>query len=491
MVDSVGIQPVPHPGEPDMSMYQLELWKDRIVSRTVSAGVPTPPQVPAILHNCHNWCGSPFSGPTLITVACNSSDPHQLWELVNNNTGPPGPGLNSLLRTGFFRDEGSGLCVGCTDGPMTGCGNDAMSNATGLGHGMRTCQFDFNGGNPNQRFNLTKSTGMILRGDGMCIEVARAGQGPQVVLQQKQSCNGSAHQRWSRGAPIVGVGGLSRTQLHPDSAPSMCLASGPVVTMPQDPWCAENNNMWRSNTDSIQQWGRLTTQIASFVGQGTVSKPGAWAFGDCLEVGVPGIAALTWQETMSHIAIWSVCSQPLFLGNDVREGYIQPRLLELMLNPDMLRVNQVYAGNAGDRLWTGPMGQEVWGKPLPNRTAAIVVLNQYGLPLVTEPGTCTGQWAGWCGACNTFKPIDTPCDDNATVSIGAQTIKLDFSVIPSKWLAPAADGAVSECEVFDIFASPQRGKSLGRMHEFVAQDLPPHGSRFLLVRNCGTVAGVI
>ncbi len=245
--------------------------------------------------------------------------------------------------------------------------------------------------------------------------------------------------------------------------------------------------MWRSNTDSIQQWGRLTEQISSFVGQGSVSKPGAWTFGDCLEVGVPGLGVLTWQETMSHVALWSVCSQPLFLGNDVREGYMQQRLLQLMLNPDMLRVNQLYAGNAGDRLWTGAMGQEIWGKPLPNHTAAVVVLNQNGLPLVAEPGSCSGPYSEWCGACNTFHPIDTPCDDNATISIGAQTIVLDFSIIPSAWIAPVK-GAVSECEVFDIFATPQHGTSLGRMQKFVAQDLPPHGSRFLLVRNCDLAA---
>ena len=81
---------------------------------------------------------------------------------------------------------------------------------------------------------------MILRGDGACVEVARGGQGPQVVVQQdRATCNGSAHQQWSRGAEVVGAGAVSRTQLHPASAPSMCLASGPVGSVAADPWCAE------------------------------------------------------------------------------------------------------------------------------------------------------------------------------------------------------------------------------------------------------------
>ena len=81
-------------------------------------------------------------------------------------------------------------------------------------------------------------------------------------------------------------------------------------------------------------------QVESFVGLGTISKPGAWGFGDCLELGVPGEGCLTWEESKSHLALWAVCSQPLFLGNDVRAGYMQPRLLDLVLNEDMITVNQ-------------------------------------------------------------------------------------------------------------------------------------------------------
>lgn len=253
--------------------------------------------------------------------------------------------------------------------------------------------------------------------------------------------------------------------------------------------------MWRTNTDSIQQWGRLTEQIESFVGQGVVSKPGAWAFGDCLELGIEGLGVLTWEESKSHVALWSVCSQPLFLGNDMREGHVQQRLIDLMVNTDMLMVNQQWAGNAGDRLWTGAMGQEVWGKPLPNHTVAVVVVNRDGLPMVRAPGDCGGGgWASadWCGACNAQNPIDAPCDDNATASIGAQTITLDFSFVPAAWLlSPAGLGAskatagVLECEVFDIFATAKHGQTLGRMKgSFVAEELPPHGSKFLLLRKC-------
>ena len=62
---------------------------------------------------------------------------------------------------------------------------------------------------------------------------------------------------------------------------------------------------------------------------------------------------MTWEESKSHLALYAVTSQALFLSNDLRPGYVQPRLLGLFMNKDMLKVNQQYAGFAGDRLWTG------------------------------------------------------------------------------------------------------------------------------------------
>jgi hypothetical protein len=63
-------------------------------------------------------------------------------------------------------------------------------------------------------------------------------------------------------------------------------------------------------------------------------------FGDCLELGIPGLGVLTWEESKTHLALFAVTSQPLFLGNDVRPGYMQQRLVDILTNEDMLVVNQ-------------------------------------------------------------------------------------------------------------------------------------------------------
>ena len=133
MVDAVAIQPVPPHDYWSMQKYQLGLWSDRIVHRKSSPGVVVP-RAPSILHDCHNGCGSTFKGPTLRLAPCNASDASQHWELQQNNTGHPWPWHpDTLHRLGFLRDGGAGLCVGCSNGPTTGCANDGGSNASGLG----------------------------------------------------------------------------------------------------------------------------------------------------------------------------------------------------------------------------------------------------------------------------------------------------------------------------------------------------------------------
>ena len=50
-------------------------------------------------------------------------------------------------------------------------------------------------------------------------------------------------------------------------------------------------------------------EVESLVGLGTVSGPGHWAFGDSLELGVPGGGVLTWEESKSHLGLYAITSQ--------------------------------------------------------------------------------------------------------------------------------------------------------------------------------------
>jgi hypothetical protein len=95
-------------------------------------------------------------------------------------------------------------------------------------------------------------------------------------------------------------------------------------------------------------------ELESLVGLGLISQPGSWGFPDYLQVGNPMVGSLTWEESKTILAIWSICSSPLIISNDVRPGRVQQRVLDLFLNKEMLAVNQQYHGFAGDRMWTAP-----------------------------------------------------------------------------------------------------------------------------------------
>ena len=84
--------------------------------------------------------------------------------------------------------------------------------------------------------------------------------------------------QWELGSSMQIGGGVTFSQLKSVGAPGTCLTAGAAVQYELDPWCAENNNMWRSSTDTLQVWPRVLVEIDSLVGLGHVSGPGHWGF---------------------------------------------------------------------------------------------------------------------------------------------------------------------------------------------------------------------
>ena len=294
-------------------------------------------------------------------------------------------------------------------------------------------------------------------------------------------------------------------RLRSRAAAGQCLSSAGVEVMPHlDPWCIDNNNMWRVSTDVIQVWTRTMMEIESMANQGSISRPGAWSFPDCLEVGNPGYFVYTWEETKAVVALFAVTSAPLILGNDARAGRMQPRLVQLLLNPSMLSVNQIYStvhAYAGGRLWTDFFGREVWAKPLvPDGTLAIVLFNRAGF-VVGETPAGNAPMPPFCSDPNSTnypcvgcfvdddKPWLAPCDDNVTASAGQQELSVDFARLPRAWLGPEVrpHGSIS-CSAFDIFATAAQGKDIGRFDGAFRATIPPHGVRFLLLSDCRSEA---
>ncbi len=505
MIDSVGITSPDCPGPQCGRNRGNRTYGQQLMERWAHALMaPNPANEPVILHSCHNLCQNDFTGPTLSLATCDPQDGRQQWEFNDMNN----PGRFALRQVG-----GSGLCAGCGDNPEVSCADTAPggaganygaptwpSNLTiGLGLGMQACI-----GGARQAWNYSADDGMfVLPKDRSCLGVPSISSGhhstTHPVVRQRAAdgnCNAShprPHQQWK-------LKPAERGQLVASSADtSLCLAEGPHTEqvlsgsasdgsrreMPAAEtwaWCLNNSNMFRTNTDVNPSWGSIMEQLESRVGLGNISRPGAWAFLDALEVGVPG--PLTWVETQAHVALWAVTSSPLFLANDVREGYMQQRLVDLMVNRAMLDVNQQYVGFAGDRLWSNATGKELWAKPLPAGAVGAVMLNRNG---------------STAGCRNPSKrALDTPCDDDPVLlHEGAQTMELEFASLPRQWLGldtKATDSKLASaiiCSISDIFPStasnasgPANDKPLGTFVDKFTAVVPPHGVSFVHVSSC-------
>ena len=140
------------------------------------------------------------------------------------------------------------------------------------------------------------STNVLQVQSGKCLAKSAAG------LQVGLAPCGSSGAAWDVVAVPMGSksghDGGAYVQLRSRTDTSVCLtSSGDVVPSNADPWCWANNNMWRSNTDVLQTWTRTMIEIESMANQGPISRPGAWSFPDCSELGVPGQGVFTWEET--------------------------------------------------------------------------------------------------------------------------------------------------------------------------------------------------
>lgn len=525
MIDSCGIvtKPPPYGPPPDypggQARWEMTLWKNILANKQKQG------HKPVLIHDCHNGCTTTFSGTTLAALPCNASDSSQHWYLPLNGD------------AGGLVDGSLGFCAGCGIDPPGGCANDAgkYKNGTGYGLGMTACIVKCSNnddpryaskcgsfgipegiGKMKQMFNYTTSDGTIRNMEGgSCLEINTQQQqifnqviGGEGRHRQGDSyppiCNKTSQQWDVVKLPTGNSDYADAIQFRSRASSDLCLSSAggrsPFVI---DPWCIANNNIWRSSTDVLQVWTRVMNMVDSMATVGEFSRPGAWTFPDCLEIGVPGDFTLTWEETKSNLALFAVTSSPLFLGNDPRPGRMQKRLIELLLNPDMLSVNQQYnqkIGYAGGRLWSALYGKELWAKPLvkPTHSVAVVLFNRAGtvigeVPKGTSPlppychnstsqnGPCTGCFLDY------DKPWLSPCNDNVTASVGAQLFEFYFNTLPHSWigLTDNINGIEKiSCDIYDIFATAAEGALLGRFTDSWSATIPPHGVRFLRLSNC-------
>ena len=136
-------------------------------------------------------------------------------------------------------------------------------------------------------------------------------------------------------------------------------------------WATEiGAQLWRTTHDIKPDWEHITAILDEQAGLEAYAGPGGWNDPDMLEV---GNGDLTRDEVRAHVTMWALLNAPLLAGNDLRE--MDDVTAAALLNPDVLAVDQDWAGTPGHRLGT-PGDTETWTKPMSDGSTAIVLLNR-------------------------------------------------------------------------------------------------------------------
>jgi alpha-galactosidase len=132
-------------------------------------------------------------------------------------------------------------------------------------------------------------------------------------------------------------------------------------------------HMYRTSADIKAEWDSMFKNLQSmtpFLGDPPLSRPGAWAYPDMLEVG----QMASFEEDRTHFGAWCVVSSPLVLGLDLTDDSKMDRVWDIITNKEAIAVNQAWAGHPGRRVISEPYRQ-TWAKPLGEGRMAVFLLS--------------------------------------------------------------------------------------------------------------------
>mmetsp|Transcript_11142 Transcript_11142/g.16365 ORF Transcript_11142/g.16365 Transcript_11142/m.16365 type:complete len:454 (-) Transcript_11142:228-1589(-) len=159
-----------------------------------------------------------------------------------------------------------------------------------------------------------------------------------------------------------------------------------LETMPSD--CPYN--FFRTSGDIRNNWHSMFFNLQTTIdyqGDPPLSRPGAWAYPDMLEVG----RLASFVEDRTHFGAWVITSSPLILGNDLHNDVVMDKIWPIVANPEAISINQVWYGHPGRlaKQWTPPNPpslssgsndiMQLWVKPISKGTWAALIINAHSL----------------------------------------------------------------------------------------------------------------
>jgi len=120
-------------------------------------------------------------------------------------------------------------------------------------------------------------------------------------------------------------------------------------------------NFYRTSSDIRANWGSMMHNLHStmkFQGSPPLSRPGAWAYPDMMEVG----RMANFAEDRAHFGAWVITSSPLILGYDLNDEASTDKIWSIISNKEAIAINQAWAGHPGRQINTvSPAGPAVVG----------------------------------------------------------------------------------------------------------------------------------
>ena len=185
-------------------------------------------------------------------------------------------------------------------------------------------------------------------------------------------------------------------------------------------------NFYRTSGDIQPHWRNVLLNLASTLrfldGAEPLSRPGAFAYPDMLEVG--NLANAT--ESRSHFSLWAVMSSPLILSFRLTDAARMDEAWPIITNRRVLAVNQAWAGHPGRRLAAAdtPAGAnpppstpiaavgwewQIWAKPLGRRSHAVLFVStgsSASTALALPFANVSADFASWTVAACVFDLYD-------------------------------------------------------------------------------------
>ncbi|KAJ6658895.1 hypothetical protein lerEdw1_019531 [Lerista edwardsae] len=134
-------------------------------------------------------------------------------------------------------------------------------------------------------------------------------------------------------------------------------------------------NLWRNYGDIQDSWDSVLSIVEWYLANQDVLQPvagpGHWNDPDMLIIGNFG---LSYEESRSQMALWTVLAAPLFLSTDLRT--ISEASRKILQNKLMIKINQDPLGIQGRRILQEKSRIEVFLRPLSHSASAVVFFSR-------------------------------------------------------------------------------------------------------------------